>query len=317
VLNLFASVFGHSHGADSPLPSALVKQLIERAVDGTDPRVRLDSGYAKALKKPVLHAADYLIELVDRLPGPLPLVPAALRDTPVLAAFLYSEAQATQLLAQDPALQEYRASNARATQAITALLVVERSEKHSFGYGRVGDQTLKDVPQTTISFTHQRLLEPAGDEEATRRGIKRRVFDQLLSVALTTITERKQERNELSSMRALLRSKLEVVRRSGCFGGHAGADEQATLQAKMTEIEQKLAALGPSTDMLEGNLEVIGQVLENAEQHLWIEEHTLNLDPFYVLHDKPGPSVPQIVCRDLCNSEGRQVSLQMVRLPAT
>jgi hypothetical protein len=315
VLNLFASVFGISKDDDPELPATLIKQLTERAVDGTDPRMRLISGYAKELKKPIAHAAEYLIGLIDRLPEPLPLVPGALRNTPVLAAFLYSEEKALQLLQRDPALLEYRASKPPATQAITALLVVQQDEKHSFGYGQVGDQTLTEVAQTTINFSKHRLLEPASDETTTRRGLKRRAFDQVLALALTTITERKEQRTELASMRALLRSKLEIIQRSGSFAIHTDATEQTRLQAKMTDIEQQLAALGPGTDELEGNLETVVGVLENAERHLWIEETTLYLDQFYVLHDKPDQSAPPIVCWNIHNSKGRQATLQLVRLP--
>ena len=44
-------------------------EAIERAVDGTDPRVRIQSGYAKALQQPVRHAVEYVIELIDSLPA--------------------------------------------------------------------------------------------------------------------------------------------------------------------------------------------------------------------------------------------------------
>lgn len=315
MFELFANLFGR-HDDDTGLSESLLKQLIERAVDATDPRVRMLSSYAKTLKKPVIHAAEYLIDLVDNLPASLPLRPAALRETPLLAAFLYSREQATQLLERDFALREYRAANPGTTQDITALLVVQYSEKRGFGYAQVGEQVLQDVPRTTVSFDHHHLLEPAADEVTTRRGLQRRAFDHLLAVALAMITERKEERAELDNMQALLCSKLQVMQRSGSFAKHAVVDEQAKLQARLAEIEQKLAALGPSTGVLQANLDVVAQVLACAEKHLWFEERTLYLDPFYILHDHPDPSVPAIVCRDLCNSEGQQVTVQMVSLPA-
>ena len=57
-------------------------------------------------------------------------------------------------------------------------------------------------------------------------------------------------------------------------------------------------------------------LLAHAEQHLWLVETELFLDQFYVCHDGPAPAVSRIVCRDLHNSEGQQVSLQLVQLPA-
>ena len=313
MLNLFGNLFGRADEGHSDLPEQLVKKLIERTMDGTDPRLRIVSGYAKTLRKPVIHAAEHVIGLMDSLPQPLLLDPHDLHASPALAAMLYSESQARQFLSRDPALVDYRQSHPAGAPTI-ALLVVQRSEKHVFGTAQVGEHTLKDVPKTTVSFSEHHLLEPASTEDDCRRGLKRRAFDHLLAVALARLSERKETREDLGKRRALLRSKLDVLQRGGGFAKPTAGDDRVKLQARLAEIEEQLAAQGPADNVLEANLDMIAEVLNQAAQHLWLEEHVLNLDQFYVLHEEATPSIRQISCRDLHNSEGEQAMLQLVQL---
>ena len=316
MLNLFADIFDHQGDKPSILPPSLVKTVIERTVDGTDPRLRIVRGYKKALKKSVVHAAEHIIDLIDGLPRPVVASKATLATDPALAALFYSEDSMNQIISRDAAMREFRSSNPLTAGPVTALLIAQRTEKHGFGYAEIGDQIVKDVPRTTISFGQRLLLEPTTSEKETRRQLKRRAFDHLLTVALLHVTERKQERGALTVRRALLRSKLEIMRRAGGFTEHTAADDQARLQADLEEIEQQLSGLGTSEDVLAGNLATIADVLSKAESHLWLEEKLLCLDKWYVLHDKPGPSAPQIAFNDLHDSEGRQVSLQLVNIQA-
>lgn len=316
MLTLFANVFGHSGEAGSALPASLVKAAIERAVDGTDPRLRIVTGYAKTLKKPVMHAANHIFGLVDGLPPPVAVGKAPLAADPALTALLYSQERMDQLCARDPAMVEYRAEHPLATGPVTALLVAQRTEKHGFGYGELNGNVVRDVPRTTIGFDQHALMAVAGDEEETRRLMKRRAFDHLLSLALLHITERKEEREALSGRRALLRSKLDVMKRSGSLTCHTAAGERASLQTRLEEIEQQLAELGAPEDVLAGNLAIVADVLSQAQCHLWREDKTLCVDRFYVVHDQPTPSAPQLTFEELHNSQGRQVTLRMLSITA-
>lgn len=315
MLKLFANFFGQAGSDRSKLPPSLVKMAIERAVDATDPRVRIHSGYAKVLRKPVINAIEYVIDLVDGFPEPVAVGKNALTDYPAFAALLYSEARMEQIIERDAALREFRAANRATTDPITALLVAQKTEKHGFGHAQVDDQVLSDVPRTTVGFDQHRLLEPAVSEQETRRLLKRRAFDHLLSVALAQIAERKEERENLTSRKALLRSKLDIVRRGAGFAQHAGAPEQSQLQARLEEIDEQLGKLGSPEGTLSDNLVIIAAVLAEAGRHLWLEDKVLCLDKLYVLHDKPGTSAPQTVFKELHNSEGLQVTILMISIP--
>jgi hypothetical protein len=315
VLRLFANLFGQSDATQSGLPPSLVKEAIERAVDGTDPRVRIHSGYAKALRKPVVHAVEYVIDMIDSLPAPVVACKQSLSDNPALSALLYSEERMDQVFSRDAALREYRAAKPLTTNPITALLVARKTEKRGFGHAQVGDQVLSDVSRTTVGFEQHRLLEPAADEQEARRLLKRRAFDHVLSVALSRIAERKEERDDLTNRKALLRSKLDILRRGGGFAQHSGAINQVQLQHRLEEIEQLLSELGLAEDTLSDNLATIAAVLAEAEHHLWLEDKALCLDKLYVLHDKPQPSAPRTAFKELHNSEGLQLTVLMIGIP--
>ena len=315
-MKLFANIFGQPDAAGSKLPAAVVKTAIERAVDGTDPRLRIVSGYARVLKKPVLQAADYIIGMIDGLPGPVVANGASLEADPGLAALLYSAERTEQFISRDPAMVEFRGANPLVLQPVTALLVAQSTLKRGFGYGEVEGQVLTDVARTTVGFDQHLLVAVAREEAETRRLLKRRAFDQLLALALLHVTERKEERESLGTRKALLRSKLDILQRGGSFTQHTGANDQLKLQASLEDIEQQLAKLDASGDVLAGNLAVIADVLSNAGEHLWLEDRTLCLDRLYVVHDKPSRSAPSIVFKEIHTSDGRQATLKLLSIPA-
>ncbi len=51
-MKLFHSIFGGGE-ARGRYPESLIREAIERAVDGTDARLRLVPGYRKRLHKPI------------------------------------------------------------------------------------------------------------------------------------------------------------------------------------------------------------------------------------------------------------------------
>lgn len=315
MLNLFKSIFSQSDAPRSDLPGDLLKAAIERAVDGTDPRVRIQPGYAKALRKPVTHALRHVIGLVDDLPAPVTADKKSLAEDPAFAALCYSEARMARIISRDAAMREFRATNPPGPDHVFALLLAQRSEKHGFGYAQVGDRVQSDVPRTTVGFDQHRLVEPAISEQETRRLLKRRAFDHLLSVALLHITGQKQAREKLGKQKALLRTKLDILRRGSGLALHTSAPEQFELQERLTKIDAQLSRLGPAEDTLSDNLAMIAAVLAEAESHLWSEDTVLYLDKLYVLHDEAGPSAPPVTFRELRNSEGQALTALMIAIP--
>jgi hypothetical protein len=214
MLSFLHSIFGN---APTPggYPESLVKAAIERAVDGTDPGLRAVTGYKRRLRPAVLHAIDYVVALVDGMAPPISLAPDSYRDNPLLRDFFISGDEVRELITGDRNLADFLSGQTVASLHVTALLALEKHQKVILGAELSGDIVLRDVPQTTVSFEAGHLLDPTASEQETRRQLKRRAYDHLLSIALKCISIVKTERDELERHRALLQSKLNLLQRGG------------------------------------------------------------------------------------------------------
>ncbi|MGI9288488.1 MAG: hypothetical protein ACR2P1_24095 [Pseudomonadales bacterium] len=304
MIKLFSNIFEHSHSGQFKYPKALLKEAIERAVDGTDPRLRMMRGYAKTLRGPVLHAIDHVVHLVESLPEAVPVSRDNFANNPALASIFYSTERLEQIISRDAALREFRESKPHVHGPVNAVLAVRKKEKHVVGIAMVDGEMRKDVAKTTISFHQHRFVDPAQSEDETQRLLMRRLFDRLLGIALSRLVERQQERKDLAARKALLKCKLDVMERSGSLNDQAIAGERGQLQMRMEDIEQQLSALGPDQAVLSTNLAIIAEMLGRAERYLWLEETSICLDRYYVLQSQPSPSVPKITFHEF--HDGKQ-----------
>jgi hypothetical protein len=318
MLHLFQSIFGSDRDDTGSYPTGLIERAIERAVDGTDPRLRALSGYQKKLRAAVIHAIDHVMALVDGLPAPLALSAGAYASDPEVSAFFASGEHVRELLGRDATLHQWLKSAAGgAAQDIVTLLLMEQHERQVFGAALQGDAVVHDVAQTTVSFAKHRLLDPAGAESETRRLLKRRAFDHLLTLALARIGAARTERAELERERELLRRKHAALA-SGHWGfddggGDPPPDPQA-LQQQLTEIEAQLRALGTGAGLLTAHLDVVVDVLTQAEKHFWSAPEALVVDRMGVKQSKPGATAPALELTVLHNAAGRRLIARLVSI---
>ncbi len=315
MFKLFENIFEPSRPKADRLPEDLLDAAIERAVDGTDPRLKMLPGYDRNLRGPVARAVQYIIRLVDDLPTPEPLQADTFANNPALAAIFYSAERLQRIVAQDTELKSFRKLNALNPGPVNALLLVSTTQKKTIGTALVDGNMRKDVAQTSVDFHDQRFMAPSRDEAETRDLLKRRAFDHLLLVALSRISRQGQQRQELQAHRAVMKSKLKLMARSGGFHQQHGMEEQVGLQGKMEQIEQKLAALGPDEKVLPSNFAMVLEVLENAKDHLWLDHTTLCLDRYYVLHNKASQGVPAIDFMQIHGTDADTLIIRLVALP--
>lgn len=317
MFKLFASIFGLQDKEQGvAIPDSLIKAAIERALDGTDPRMRILPDYAKVLRKPVIHAVEHVIAMVDALPPAMPATRESRDANPVLQAIFTSATRMNEILGSDSGFRDYLADATHSPDAVTGMLVAERNEKLCFGYALVDDKLMNDVQHTAVSFDNHRMVDLAAGEEETRRLVKRRAFDYLLSIALGHVSEQRDEREKLSQQRALLKVKLDILQKGGSgFSSDMGTQDRAALQARLEEVEGDLHALGPVHEVLQNNLAIVAETLGNAEKHLWLEQNDLRLDQHYVLHSDNDIAVPAIAFHDVHDSNGRRVTLLLLSMP--
>jgi hypothetical protein len=310
-MKLFQSIFGGGESRGR-YPETLIEAGIERAVDGTDPRLRLLPGYRNRLREPVLKTFDHVVELVDGLPAPLGARREDYGREPTLAAFFASPDEMLQTFGKADELTDYLSGPEGAgAQSISTLLFAERIERGILGMDLVDDQVLRDVPQVTVSFSGHRLLDPRDSEEQMRRQLKRRAFDHLLSLALTRISEVSAERADLTRQRDLLKRKLAALKRGGwSFEETDGpAPDPAALVADLDAITAELEALGMDRDVLDAHLAIVTELLAEPESQLWSQGVTLYLDAMNIERGPDYPSVRRIDLQELHNARGRRLAM--------
>ena len=305
-MRLFQSIFGRGETVGR-YPETLIEAAIERAVDGTDPRLRLLPGYRKRLREPVIHAIEQVVALVDALPARVPAGVEGYRNDVRLAALFASAGEMLRVFSRDKALSELLAGkDGVGAERVSALLLARLEEKNILGMDLVGDQVRRDVAQVSVSFSGHLLLEPRTNDEDTRRFLKRRAFDHLLTLALGQITEARVEREDLKRQRDLLQRQLEALRRGARIfeGPESGQPDEAVLQSELDAISLHLQEVGADEGVLEAHLEIVTEGLGQAERRLWSDEIRLFLGPLNIRCDPNHPSARQVVLQELHNARG-------------
>jgi len=313
MLKLFQSFFGGEESRGR-YPESLIEAAIERAVDGTDSRLRLLPGYRKRLRGPVIHAIDHVVALVDALPAPLSAGRDDFSADPHLAALFVSAGHMLEILGRDRVLNTFLKEASAGAERLTALLLADRIEKNVLGVDQVGEQLRRDVAQLTVSFRNPRLVDVADNEAETRRQLKRRAFDHLLSLALARIVEVREERTDLARQRDVLRHKLLTLERNGWSfeEGEGAPSEPASLQAELADIETELERMGSDAGVLKTHLDIVADQLAQAEQLLQRETLRMRLDSMNIQRDAQDVTGRDIVLPEIHNARGHRSALLLI-----
>lgn len=314
-MKLFHSIFGGREESRGRYPESLIEAAIERAVDTTDARLRLLPAYRKHLRASVIHAIDHVIPLVDNIPAPLAADQRHFTTLPALAALYASATEMLDNFSRDRSLTDYLESpEGRGAERVTALLLAERSERTTFGIDLAGELIRREVPQIAVSFSDHNVVDPRATEPETRRQLKRRAFDHLLFLALARIGEVRTERTDLAHQRDLLRGKLAALKRGGFSFNPADGEhpDPAALETELDGITDHLAALGRDDQVLQNHLDIVAEVLNDAEHQLWAEDLSLFLDAMNIQREPQDPAARQIDFQELHNARERRLVMLLV-----
>ncbi len=309
MLKLFRSIF-HDTESSGRSPKSLVDEAIERAVDGTDPWLRGLTGYRRKLRPAVLTAIDHVVSLVDGLAPPRPATRGGYAHDPLLQAMFLSSAQMLQLL--HGLLQAQAAGG-----PVCALLMMDLEQRGIFGADLHGETLVRDVPQVTVSFANHRLLDPCSEESETRRLLKRRAFDHLLSLALHRMVTTREIRKGLDNRHTLLRAKLDILQ-SGNWGFNHGTpqhpDMLAELEKQLAENQAQLQLVGSDDRSLEVAMQLLVDVLGQPQQHLWAGHKQLVVDRMGIKRATASETAQELQLEELYNAEGQSVVVTLVTI---
>lgn len=317
MLRLLQHIFsGDKHKS---YPESLVREAIERAVDGTDPWIRAVSGYKKKLRPAILRAIDHVVALVDALPPPLPVSLRGYGEDKKLKAFFISSVDMKKIIREDRNLGEFLKGLQGASSQVIALLAMEKQEKMILGVELSGDIDIRDVPQVAISFEAHRLIDPAGNEKETHRHLKLRVFDHLLSLALKRLTIVKSERKDLERRRELLQAKLNLLERWGWGFNDPSTEvklDVAGVEKLLGHIEEQLLELGGNDHMLEKYLEIVADVLGQPKDYLWATNEKIFVNRMGIKRGEAAIDTSELTFNEFRNIEGQCLVMMLVAFQA-
>jgi hypothetical protein len=315
MLKIFEQIFRSEAKSAQGYSDELIKRATERALDATDPRVRILSAYAKQMRAAVINAIDHVVQLIDALSEPLPMSRADWNGQALLSIFFASGDSLHNMVSGDTACKDFAAANAPITEPVIALLLAKNSRKNTYGYDLIDGKSMSDVPLTVVSFDEHRLLGLATNEAETRRLLKLRTFDYLLMLALQKITDVKEQRQDLISRKKLLKAKLDILgRSSGNLLEETRLADKETLQKKMDMVEAELNDVGADDTVLQRHLEIIIETLATADKQLWLEQQTLYIDNMHYLRAADHPKAAALPLQILHDANAHERAVQLVRL---
>lgn len=317
MLQLFRSIFG-SASDPSSRSDDLIDRAVERTVDGTDRRLRAVSGYRKKLRPAVTHAVDHVVALVDSLVPALELSARGYGTDPEITAYFASVEHLHEVLECDSTLDQWRRSaEGSAAEQVVMLLLTTLEERRVLGVALEGQTLRQGVAQTTVSLSKHRLLDPTAAEGETRRLLKRRAFDHLLTLALGRIGGALGDRRELERERDLLRRKQAALA-AGRWGFDEGGGEPASdpraVHSQLEDIESQLSKLGAGSGLLEAHLELVVEVLKQSERNFWLARQPLIVDRMGVKQAEASALAPEVALTVLHNATGQSLVARVVRL---
>ncbi len=264
---------------------------IENAVDRTDPRIRLISGYRKKLRAAVTHSLNYANEIVAQVPGPIEVTSNTFSVDHHVHAFFLSVEQLQRVfsLSRD-ARKFFEAPENRERDTCYGLLVMDKRERRTLGAELKGDIIHKEVPQVSVSFSEHRILASVATDADLRHSITNRVFKDLIACAVEKILSVQVQRQALQDQRNRLKLQLRMLesRTQGLEDGleEVEFEDEAKITAirqRLTQIEQALRGqeLGIATarfSTLEDYIALINTVLGNPDEYFRLRQESIRIN---------------------------------------
>ena len=314
MLHFLSSLFAPAAGEAGAPDKALIEAATERAIDGTDPRLRAFGNYRKRLQEPVARAARHVIALVDGLPAPVEISRRSYGTDPRLRAFFVSADHLQEVLGGIKTVRDYlQGVSGPLPDAIFGLLTVEWKERTVLGTEQHGEILRRDVKQVAVSFFDHRFAGPAASDAEARWELKKRAYDYLLKVALETILTTRGNRQDLKRELQLLNKKLAAMK-AGNWGleamfAHDTAEpaDPAALEAQIDAVEQELLEVGTDTGSLQRSLDELAGIL--GEPAHWLSQRELPMRLNYMgirVEETPGEASNLLELIELYSASGEQ-----------
>lgn len=276
----------HQNSLTSDKQGVLI-DVLERVVDGTDVKIRLVPGYRRKLLSAVEGALEYADRIIEQFPQPLDLSPEKFISDPYANAFFVSPEDLARTVGQSSELHDYFDEGfCIGDQECCVLLCMLKTEKNILGMEISGGQVMRDVKQTSVSFSGHKILSPSDTEDNVRQELKCCIFEGLITNALSHIVELRAIRRRLESEQRILGARLRSLESSSLA---ASEPARNSIKQELADIEERLTQVGYLTP--EAVLQQVSSVLRQPEKFLSVEKVTLEVDKMGI-KKAPGSQTP-------------------------
>lgn len=262
-----------------------VLEAIESVVDGTEPKIRYVPSYKKQLEKSVIKSLSYVDKLIDNIPAALDINRRNFAANPQVHAYFASFNEIEDIFSNSPELNLFfnDIDNIEQEQAY-ALLCMTREEKTIMGMELQNDILRREVMQTAVNFSEHKVMSPAASEKEIRDGLKKCIFDGLITNALQKLLGLKSQYRELQEQQCSLQSRLRSRQAQG--GGLSNlltssykVDSQCeVIIEKIAETENKIKNISPQWELPRYYIKQVKKILDHPEQFIRLETLSVKLN---------------------------------------
>lgn len=290
-------------GVNATQSSDELAEAVEHVIEGTEPRLRLVPAYRRKLLPALQKALTHIDETVDRFPGPLELSRRAYIEAPEVKAFFATPDELDEVLRHSGEISSLlHTPHETPVQEAWALLCTEKEEKHVLGLELAGNDVRREVAQTAVNFHDHKILAPATTEEEVRCGIKKCIFDGLITYALQHIVGLKSQRRELEDQRRILHARLRARQAAGngltslIASASSPAQPIEEIESHLRSTEDRLRQLPANEHVLETYLEEIQRIFNRPEDFIQMNVSCFRLNHMGIKVDANSPDSADTVC---------------------
>jgi len=256
---------------------------VERVVDGTDSRIRLVSGYRSKLQDVIRSSLAFADELVEQIPGGIEVNRHTFVTDPYVNAYFANVSDIRNIFSQSSEIRDFlEGYGDNDAMECCALLCMHMSEKTVLGMELSGDILRKDVRQVALNFSDHRIYSPAPRERETRQGLKRCLFDGLVTNALERITRMRMKNYTLGSELQVLKSRQrrqQTAMQKSADAALAAGYRETTRQLEKLEAELAKAPLATP----QAAMEQVLTVFKNPEEFVRLRKFSRRLNKMGIL----------------------------------
>lgn len=278
-------------------------EAIDRVIEGTDTKLRLVPGYRKKLQQEVAASLEYITQLVDQIPGPMEVSRKKFISDPQVRAYFSTPDELQNIFSCGSELTSFFDHQENSTNdECCALLCANKNERKISGSVLVGNAIQRDVIQTAISFSDYKVLSPGNGDKEVRNGIKKCIFDGLVTYALQHIANIKIERRDLVHQRRILHAQLRSRQASNnglsalLAEAYFESEQCADIAVELKDAEQQLKNITGDKDVFSFYLKEIKKILAQPENFIRLNQMSFCLNDMGVQLEGDAAKLVDEVC---------------------